>query len=104
MSWLFERKTDPRLFVELIFHASAMYANPPSSRLELGDYGEMNKKTGEFIKSGNILQEYPELQSRLGEGIQTPEEHKHLYAARREGTARGIDVDVYVSIVLREYS
>jgi hypothetical protein len=92
MSW-FKRKTEPRLFVELLFQASAMYANPPSSRLELGDYGEVSRKTGEFIKAGNILQEYPELQSRLGEGKQTPEAHRHLVAHRKEGTSRGIDIN-----------
>jgi hypothetical protein len=71
MSW-FRRKTDPRLFVELLFQASAFYANPPSSQLELGDYGDVNRKTGEFIKLGNLLQEYPELKERLGEAKQTP--------------------------------
>jgi len=95
MTW-FRRKTDPRLFVELLFQASSMYANHPSTHLELGDYGEVSKKTGEFIRSGNILQEYPELQGRLGEGKETPEEGKHLFACRSEGTARGIDVNAQI--------
>jgi hypothetical protein len=89
----FRRKTDPRLYVELLFHASSFFANPPSSRLELGDYGVVSEKTGEFVRSGNILQVYPGLVGSLGEGDLIPEAYKYFYAARREGTAQGIDVD-----------
>jgi hypothetical protein len=92
MNWWFQRKSDPRLFVELLFKVSAFYANPPSSQLELGDYGDVNKKTGEFIKLGNVLEEYPELRLKLGEARQTPEARKHYFAARSDGNAVAVDV------------
>jgi hypothetical protein len=91
MLW-FQRKTDSRLYVELLFQLSSLYANPPSSQLELGDYGELNKKTGEFIKLGNVLQEYPELKEKLGRGKQIPEARREFFAARSKGTAWSIDV------------
>jgi hypothetical protein len=77
-------------------HVPAEERQPDARRAALQGfaYGDVSKKTGEFIKTGNIIQEYPELKDMLGEGTPSPEDRKYLFASRSEGTARSFDVGV----------
>jgi len=45
----------PRLFVELLRSLSGDYATwYPSQKVEVGDYGVLNRHSGEFVKEGSI--------------------------------------------------
>jgi len=73
-----------------------MYANyTPSSPLQLGDYGDVTKE-GEFIRSGNIFQEFPELGSRLGQGREEYGSNKHFFVSRtrKKDAATVISADI----------
>ena len=57
-----------------------MYAQyPPANVLKLGDYGGITKE-GDFISSGNILQDHPSLKDELGEN-KTLWNNKHFSAS-----------------------
>ena len=67
-----------------------MYANPvPSTRLKIGDYGDVNKQTGEFVVTGNFFDENPYVQHKTCE---TREGDKVYFASRRKGLATAIDI------------
>jgi hypothetical protein len=71
-----------------------MYPNlHPASHLELGDYGDVSAKTGKFIKSGNIIEDYPELGEKLAKVERVAEKQRHHFVSRSEGTAGDIDVE-----------
>ena len=92
MNWIFSReKRSRRLYVDLLFRETDMYANfLPSSRLELGDYGDVTK-AGDFVISGNILKEYPEFRETLDFGKETPENDKYFFSSRKRGTASSLN-------------
>ncbi|KAJ3724157.1 hypothetical protein DFJ43DRAFT_1158007 [Lentinula guzmanii] len=47
-----------RKFIDLIFAASSKWANwDPPKQIHVGDYGTIDKKTGEFEKEGNIYED-----------------------------------------------
>ncbi|KAL0955771.1 hypothetical protein HGRIS_001986 [Hohenbuehelia grisea] len=51
-----KKQLNSRLYIDKILRASSRYANwEPGSRIEPGDYGEVDEHTGEFIKHGNIF-------------------------------------------------
>ena len=59
-----------------------MYANyNPTTLLELGDYGEI-AKDGDFIRSGNILQENPSLRDAVESGREPTGSDKYFFASR----------------------
>lgn len=75
-------KSDRRLYVDMIFRKTKMYANyTPSSSLELGDYGDVSKE-GEFIRSGNVFLEFPDLRDKLGQGREEFGNNKHFFVSR----------------------
>ncbi|KZP03300.1 hypothetical protein FIBSPDRAFT_845092 [Athelia psychrophila] len=50
--------TNPRKFVDLMFKTTGKYANwELAKEIRVGDYGDVNRKTGEFEKDGNIYDE-----------------------------------------------
>ena len=67
-----------------------MYANlVPSTCLKIGDYGDVNKKTGEFVVTGNFFDENPYVQYKTRE---TKEGDKVVFASRRSGFATATDI------------
>ncbi|KAG8733256.1 hypothetical protein FRC11_007596 [Ceratobasidium sp. 423] len=47
-----------RKYVDLIFKTSGKYGNwDPSQKVEVGDWGEIDKITGAFVKEGNIFKD-----------------------------------------------
>lgn len=90
---------DSRLYVDLIYQATSGYASfNPSCGQELGDYGHINKATGEFVAKGNLLEEYPEIKRKLGQPRETPEANKVLFRSRSHGphaVARDLAIDAY---------
>ncbi|CAE6478509.1 unnamed protein product [Rhizoctonia solani] len=47
-----------RKYVDLIFKTSGKYGNwDPSQKVEVGDWGEIDKTTGAFIREGNIFKD-----------------------------------------------
>ncbi|CAE6442153.1 unnamed protein product [Rhizoctonia solani] len=47
-----------RKYVDLIFKASGKYGNwDPPHRVEVGDWGKINKETGNFVREGNIFRD-----------------------------------------------
>lgn len=84
MLWISSDKevSDRRLYVDMLFRKTKMYANyTPSSPLHLGDYGDVTKD-GDFIRSGNIFQEFPDLRDKLGQGSEEYGSNKHFFATR----------------------
>ncbi|KAF4586460.1 hypothetical protein EYR38_010736 [Pleurotus pulmonarius] len=52
----FWKEPDSRLYFKKIYQKSSRFANwEPARRIELGDYGTLNKRTGEFLKDGSIF-------------------------------------------------
>ncbi|KAL0948524.1 hypothetical protein HGRIS_011084 [Hohenbuehelia grisea] len=50
------RSQDSRLYIDKIFVRSGRYANwEPAREIQLGDYGEIDRSSGEFHKRGNIF-------------------------------------------------
>jgi hypothetical protein len=82
MLWRSSEKTDRRLYVDMLFRKTNMYAHYlPSSLLELGDYGVVTR-AGEFIKSGNVFKDYPSLKADLGLGRERVCSNQHFFASR----------------------
>ena len=83
-------KLASRVYVDLIYQATSMYANlVPSSGLKIGDYGDVNKKTGEFVVTGNFFDKYPGVKYHTRE---TREGDKVIFASRRSGFASSVDI------------
>jgi hypothetical protein len=75
-------KSDMRLYIDLLFRKTNMYANyNPATLLELGDYGDITKG-GEFIRSGNILQDDPSLRDAVEVGKEPMGSDKHFFTSR----------------------
>ncbi|KAF4588919.1 hypothetical protein EYR40_010474 [Pleurotus pulmonarius] len=54
--WPLWSNPDSRLYIDKIFARSSRYANwEPARQIELGDYGMIDRTTGEFHKEGNIF-------------------------------------------------
>ncbi|KZP14090.1 hypothetical protein FIBSPDRAFT_1048977 [Athelia psychrophila] len=52
---LFRQKIVPRQFIDLMFNETGKYANwELAKRIQVGDYGEVDRETGTFVKYGNI--------------------------------------------------
>ncbi|KAF9231126.1 hypothetical protein BU15DRAFT_82796 [Melanogaster broomeanus] len=74
---------DSRKFVDLILTASSKWANwDPPKPIHVGDYGTISRKTGEFLREGNIFKPSADVQRLLdgsgmnidlGEGALEPE-------------------------------
>jgi len=44
-----------RLFIDWVYRGTAKWANwEPAIKIEVGDYGDINRQTGEFERFGNI--------------------------------------------------
>lgn len=97
MPWkLSSEKSDRRLYVDMLFRKTNMYANYlPSGNLELGDYGVVTR-AGEFIRSGNIFKDYPSLKDEVGLRQETSGGSKHFFASRsrRKDTASAITEEI----------
>ena len=95
MSWPFSSKKDRcdrLLYIDLLFRKTKMYANYlPASILELGDYGDLTKH-GDFIRSGNILNDYPILREEVGMGKELVGSNRDYFASRtrKKGTASAL--------------
>lgn len=84
------------MYVDLIYQATSRYASfSPSSGYELGDYGHIERATGEFIAEGNLLKRYPEIKQEVGQPRETPEANKVFFKSRAHGAARDLSVDAY---------
>ncbi|KAK7678967.1 hypothetical protein QCA50_014746 [Cerrena zonata] len=58
MFGLGESTYSSRKFIDLIFTASSKWANwDPPKQIKVGDYGTIQRKTGEFEKEGNIYED-----------------------------------------------
>jgi hypothetical protein len=85
-----------RLYIDLLFRKTNMYANyNPATLLELGDYGDITKG-GEFIRSGNILQDDPSLRDAVEVGKEPTGSDKHFFTSRspRNNTFSVITTDI----------
>lgn len=58
----------------------------PSSLLQLGDYGDINKM-GEFIRCGNIFDEFPIDSGPLGHGSEEFSGNPHFFVSNKKNTA-----------------
>jgi len=94
MPWILSPdKSDRRLYVDMLFRKTAMFANyTPATYLDLGDYGVVTQE-GEFIKSGNILKEYAGLVDQVGVRKEGFGSNIHFFASR----SRSIE-DTYCTI------
>jgi hypothetical protein len=53
-----DKPTTSRKFIDLIFHASSKWANwNPPHEIKVGDYGKLDRQTGEFKRKGNIYED-----------------------------------------------
>jgi hypothetical protein len=77
-----KNQCDMRLYTDILYKKTKMYANyAPATCLRLGDYGDVTKQR-EFIKLGNILQEYPELKDIVCPCKEVIGGDKHFFASR----------------------
>ena len=77
-----KNQCDRRLYTDILFQKTKMYANyVPASCLKLGDYGDVTKQ-GEFIRSGNVLEEYPDLQAAVSPRSEANGNDKHFFGSR----------------------
>ncbi len=51
---LFRGEPDSRFYVHLMWKASSKYASFTPSTLHLGDYGHVDRLSGDFIREGNV--------------------------------------------------
>jgi len=97
MRWLSPArpKSDRRLYVDLLFRKTKMYANYlPSTLMELGDYGDITKD-GEFIRSGNVFEDHPFLKDDVLPRREEVGTNRHFFASRNEkGTFSIITADI----------
>jgi len=71
-----------RKFIDLIHQTSSKWANwSPSHGVEVGDYGKIDKESGEFVRQGNIYQDIQEL-CKDETTIKLVLEHRPEHAAR----------------------
>lgn len=99
ISAIFHRELDSRLYVDLIFQQTQHFASfTPSAQTDLGDYGRVDKRTGEFVRTGNVFRDFPELASlkdgdKFVEGsvTVTNEGHKKIWGSRMFGYGKDID-------------
>lgn len=62
-----------RKYVDLIFYASSKYGNwDPSKHIQVGDYGVINRRTGQFEKEGNVFDD-PEISGYIKVPIGPPD-------------------------------
>jgi hypothetical protein len=102
MPWPFQskdkdqKKSDRRLYIDLLFRKTKMYANYlPASVLFLGDYGDVNKD-GEFIRTGNIFEEHEFLVKEVCQGKEEFGSNRHFFASRsrRKDTVSALTADI----------
>ena len=94
---LSREKSDRRLYVDMMFRKTNMYANYlPETSFELGDYGDITKD-GDFIKWGNIFKDHPELRDKVELGREPLASNKYFFASRtrRKNTFSTITECVY---------
>lgn len=91
----------PQTYVKLILEQTGLYAAfEPTLRVELGDYGHVDKSTGEFLAEGNIFDKKEgekSLAERLGIDIAEKKNDAlkfHLVASKRAMVSERIP-DVY---------
>ncbi|KIJ60774.1 hypothetical protein HYDPIDRAFT_116833 [Hydnomerulius pinastri MD-312] len=59
-----EKKYESRKFIDLVLSSTSKWANwDPSAPINVGDYGDINKETGGFVREGNIYDDH--LQEQL---------------------------------------
>ena len=90
---------DSRLYTHLLYKASSRYAAYYPTPHRLGDYGELDHKTGEFITEGNLQDDFPEELGRYfsEENInETPEESRVFRHGRGYSIHPDLDLDAYV--------
>ena len=81
-------KLDERLYVDLMYRATSQYAAyVPSSQAHLGDYGDLDRKTGEFLIFGNLFEDNEDLSKDIGPPIETPEASRSIIASRSKGSS-----------------
>lgn len=90
---VFRGEPDSKLFVHLMWKASSRYASFSPSTIQLGDYGFVDKNSGEFIREGNILQLYPELATEFANPHETSEEYRIFKQSYRHQTYKDLDID-----------
>lgn len=91
---LFKGKPDSRLYVHLMWKASSRYACFTPSTLQLGDYGHIDRLSGEFIREGNVFTLFPELKVELENSRETPEEFRIFKGSYRTRSYKDLDVGV----------
>jgi len=99
LSSLFRGEPDSRLFVHLMWKASSKYASFTPSTLQLGDYGHVDRSSGEFIREGNILVMFPELKSELEKTHETPAGSHIFKGSYKIGTYKELDASVVGQVV-----
>ncbi|KAL0959554.1 hypothetical protein HGRIS_011268 [Hohenbuehelia grisea] len=53
---MFSKHPDSRLYIDKMYDMSSRFANwDPGRQIQVGDFGKVNKKTGEFRVKGNIF-------------------------------------------------
>jgi len=87
-NWLNER-----LYIHMIYQTTSQYAAfLPSSQIRLGDYGEVDQKTGEFLIKGNLYKEFPEMSQKVQEAVETPEASRSITASRQKESAGEVGI------------
>lgn len=96
LSSVFKGEPDSRLFVQLMWKASAQYAPFMPSVIQLGDYGHVERSSGAFIREGNVLQQFPDLQDQFENVRQTEEAVRIFKQSYRDRTYQELDFNAYV--------
>lgn len=77
---------NPRLYVDLLRSASGVYASwQPSQKIEVGDYGTVNKMTCEFEKEGSIYDAAFEPDLKISDSFppeECPPDDQHTLVSR----------------------
>ena len=82
MVWPLSPTSDMRLYIDLLFRKTKMYANyRPATLLDLGDYGDITTE-GEFIRFGNIFADHPSLKDDAVPGMESIGSVHHFFAPR----------------------
>lgn len=93
LSSVFRGEPDSRLYVHLMWKASSRYASFSPSAIQLGDYGHVDRSSGEFIREGNILQLYPELKAEFDNPHETEEDFRIFKQSYKHRTYQDLDLE-----------
>ena len=99
---LFSSELDSRLYTHLLYKASSKYAAYYPSSHRLGDYGTLDRKTGEFVREGNLVDDFPE---QLGKHFDSqnvaeiPEAYRVFKQGRGYSMHPELDLSMYVSFL-----